>query len=302
MEIDALRQCLSSASCIVTQATSGLVIGLLMFLTASGLTLVFGVLGIANFAHGAFYMLGAYVAYTVYANTGSYLLAVAAAAVFAAACGAVFERWIVRPLKGADVMMQLVACFALVLIIDDAAKLIWGPAAISLGIPASMQVPPVQFQGGVIPVFYLVLMALSAGFGFAIWLLITRTSFGATMRAVAELPLMASALGKNVNIYASVVLALGCGLAGVAGALAAPMRAVLPGTGLSVLLESFVVVVIGGMGSIPGALVAALLLGFTRSFGSIGFPLFTEGLMFLFMVAVLVLRPQGLFVRAARTH
>lgn len=302
MEIDALRQCLSSASCIVTQATSGLVIGLLMFLTASGLTLVFGVLGIANFAHGAFYMLGAYVAYTVYANMGSYLLAVAAAAVFAAACGAVFERWIVRPLKGADVMMQLVACFALVLIIDDAAKLIWGPAAISLGIPASMQVPPVQFQGGVVPVFYLVLMALSAGFGCAIWLLITRTSFGATMRAVAELPLMASALGKNVNIYASVVLALGCGLAGVAGALAAPMRAVLPGTGLSVLLESFVVVVIGGMGSIPGALVAALLLGFTRSFGSIGFPLFTEGLMFLFMVAVLVLRPQGLFVRAARTH
>jgi branched-chain amino acid transport system permease protein len=302
MEFDALQQCFSSASCVVTQATSGLVIGLLMFLTASGLTLVFGVLGIANFAHGAFYMLGAYMAYTVYANTGSYLLAVAAAAVFAAACGAVFERWIVRPLKGADVMMQLVACFALVLIIDDAAKLIWGPAAVSLGIPASMRVPPVQFQGGVIPVFYLALMALSAGIGLAIWLLLAHTPFGRTMRAVAELPLMASALGKNVNLYAGVVLALGCGLAGVAGALAAPMRAVLPGTGLSVLLESFVVVVIGGMGSVPGALVAALLLGFTRSFGSIGFPLFTEGLMFLFMVAVLVLRPQGLFARAVRAH
>ncbi|RIX83224.1 branched-chain amino acid ABC transporter permease [Acidovorax cavernicola] len=302
MEFDALQQCFSSASCVVTQATSGLVIGLLMFLTASGLTLVFGVLGIANFAHGAFYMLGAYMAYTVYANTGSYLLAVAAAAVFAAACGAVFERWIVRRLKGADVMMQLVACFALVLIIDDAAKLIWGPAAVSLGIPASMRVPPVQFQGGVIPVFYLALMALSACIGLAIWLLLAHTPFGRTMRAVAELPLMASALGKNVNLYAGVVLALGCGLAGVAGALAAPMRAVLPGTGLSVLLESFVVVVIGGMGSIPGALVAALLLGFTRSFGSIGFPLFTEGLMFLFMVAVLVLRPQGLFARAVRTH
>lgn len=302
MEFDALQQCFSSASCVVTQATSGLVIGLLMFLTASGLTLVFGVLGIANFAHGAFYMLGAYMAYTVYANTGSYLLAVAAAAVFAGACGAVFERWIVRLLKGADVMMQLVACFALVLIIDDAAKLIWGPAAVSLGIPASMRVPPVQFQGGVIPVFYLVLMALSAGIGLAIWLLLACTPFGRTMRAVAERPLMASALGKNVNLYTGVVLALSCGLAGVAGALAAPMRAVLPGTGLSVLLESFVVVVIGGMGSIPGALVAALLLGFTRSFGSIGFPLFTEGLMFLFMVAVLVLRPQGLFARAARTH
>ncbi|HVR51138.1 MAG TPA: branched-chain amino acid ABC transporter permease [Pseudorhodoferax sp.] len=302
MDFDALAQCLSSSPCLVTQATSGLVIGLLMFLTASGLTLVFGVLGIANFAHGAFYMLGAYMAYTVYGNTGSFLLAVAAAALFAAACGAVFERLVVRPLKGADVMMQLVACFALVLIIDDAAKLIWGPAAVSLGVPASMRLPPVQFQGGVVPVFYLVLMALSAAFGLAIWWLIARTRFGMTMRAVAELPSMASALGKNVNRYASAVLALGCGLAGVAGALAAPMRAILPGTGLSILLESFVVVVIGGMGSIPGALVAALLLGFTRSFGSIGFPLFTEGLMFLFMVAVLVLRPQGLFARAVRTH
>ncbi len=302
MDFDALAQCLSSAPCVVTQATSGLVIGLLMFLTASGLTLVFGVLGIANFAHGAFYMLGAYMAYTVYGNTGSFLLAVAAAALFAAACGAVFERFVVRPLKGTDVMMQLVACFALVLIIDDAAKLIWGPAAVSLGVPASMRLPPVQFYGGVVPVFYLVLMALSAAFGLAIWWLIARTRFGMTMRAVAELPSMASALGKNVNRYASAVLALGCGLAGVAGALAAPMRAILPGTGLSILLESFVVVVIGGMGSIPGALVAALLLGFTRSFGSIGFPLFTEGLMFLFMVAVLVLRPQGLFARAGRTH
>lgn len=302
MDFDALAQCVAAAPCLVTQATSGLVIGLLMFLTASGLTLVFGVLGIANFAHGAFYMLGAYMAYTVYANTSSYLLAVAAAALFASACGALFERFVVRPLKGVDVMMQLVACFALVLIIDDAAKLIWGPAAVSLGVPESMRVPPLQFQGGVVPVFYLVLMALSVAFGLAIWWLIARTRFGLTMKAVAELPSMASALGKNVNRYASAVLALGCGLAGVAGALAAPMRAILPGTGLSILLESFVVVVIGGMGSIPGALVAALLLGFTRSFGSIGFPLFTEGLMFLFMVAVLVLRPQGLFARAARTH
>lgn len=302
MEFDALLRCFSSASCLVTQSTSGLIIGLLMFLTASGLTLVFGVLGIANFAHGAFYMLGAYMAFSVYGNSGSFVLAVLAAALFSAVCGVLFERWIVRPLKGADVMMQLAACFALVLIIDDAAKLIWGSAAVSLGMPESMRLPPVMFQGGVIPVYYLVLMALSAAIGLAIWLLIARTRFGLTMRAVAELPLMASALGKNVNIYASVVLAIGCGLAGVAGALAAPMRAILPGTGFSILLESFVVVVIGGMGSIPGAFLAAILLGLTRSFGSIGFPLFTEGVMFLFMVAVLLLRPNGLFSRAARTH
>lgn len=302
MEFNALTQCLSSAPCLVTQSTSGLVIGFLMFLAASGLTLVFGVLGVANFAHGAFYMLGAYMAYTVYLKTGSYLLAVAAATLFAALCGVVFERWLVRPLKGADVMMQLLACYALVLIIDDAAKLIWGPTPVSLGVPASFRVPPLQFQGGVVPVFYVILMVVSGALGLALWGLITRTRFGLTLRAVAELPSMAAALGKNVNRYASAVLALGCALAGVAGALSAPMRAILPGAGLSILLESFVVVVIGGMGSVPGALVAALLLGLTRSFGAIGFPLFTEGLMFLLMVAVLVFRPQGLFGRAGRIH
>ena len=209
MEFDALLNCFSSSSCLVTQTTSGLVIGLLMFLTASGLTLVFGVLGIANFAHGAFYMLGAYMAYSVYQGTGSYALAVVGAALFAAAAGILFERWIVRPIRGADVLMQLVACYALVMIIDDVAKLIWGPAAVSLGMPESMRLPPVGFQGGVVPVFYLVLMALSVAIGLFIWLLITRTRFGLTMRAVAELPQMAAALGKPINFYAAVVLALG---------------------------------------------------------------------------------------------
>lgn len=302
MEFEALQRCLAASSCLVTQSTSGLVIGMLMFLTASGLTLVFGVLRIANFAHGAFYMLGAYMAFTVHAYTENYLLALLAAVLFSAATGMVFERWVLRRIQGTDVMMQLVACYALVLIIDDVAKLIWGPAPVSLGMPVSMRVPPVSFQGGVIPVFYLILMAISATIGAGIWLLITRTRFGLRMQAVAEIPLMAAALGRNINFYSSVVLALGCALAGVAGALAAPMRAILPGTGFSVLLESFVVVVIGGMGSIPGALAAALLLGLTRSFGSIAFPLFTEGVMFAFMVAVLVLRPHGLFSRAIRTH
>lgn len=302
MDYEALLRCFAASSCLVTQSTSGIVIGMLMFLTASGLTIVFGVLRIANFAHGAFYMLGAYMAFTVYGHTESYLLAVLAAAAFSAGAGALFERTILRRIQGADVMMQLVACYALVLIVDDAAKLIWGPSPVSMGMPESMQQPPVIFQGGVVPVFYLILMAISVIVGVSIWLLITRTRFGLRMQAVAEIPLMAAALGRNVNFYSLVVVALGCALAGTAGALSAPMRAILPGTGFSILLESFVVVVIGGMGSIPGALAAALLLGLIRSFGSIGFPLFTEGLMFVFMAGVLVLRPQGLFSRMARTH
>ena len=302
MDLEALVRCLSTTSCLVTQTTSGIVAGMLLFLTASGLTLVFGVLRIANFAHGAFYMLGAYVTYTTYGWTSSFLAAVAAAALFCAAAGVAFERTILRRIKGADVMMQLVACYALVLIIDDTAKLIWGASPVSLGMPSSMQRPPLTFQGGAVPVFYLALMGIAAAIGLMVWYLLARTRFGLTMQAVAELPAMAMALGRNVNVYSASVLALGCGLAGIAGAVSSPMRAVLPGTGFSVLLESFVVVVIGGLGSIPGALLAALMLGLTRSFGTIGFPLFTEGVTFIFMVFVLVARPHGLFSRVARQH
>lgn len=297
MDADALISCLLTASCVVTQVTSGVVIGMLMFLTAAGLTLVFGVLGINNFAHGAFYLIGAYIAYSAYQATQSLLLAIVVAASVAALSGAVFERWVLRPIRSADVHVQLLACYGVILIIDDVVKLIWGPAAVSMGMPAALRVRPLTFYGGVVPLYYVILMLIAAGTGLLLWLIISRTRFGRTVMAIAELPTMVAALGHDTNRYYAGVLALGCGLAGVAGALSAPMRAATPGSGFAILIDAFVVVIVGGLGSIPGALGAAVLLGLVRSFGSIGFPLFTEGVMFIVMIAVMLLRPSGLFAR-----
>lgn len=295
MEFSQLAACLASAACLTTQTVTGLVIALLLFLVASGLTLVFGVLRITNFAHGTFYMVGGYVAYAAYAGTGSFALAVASAVAVTLAGGALFERTVVRLVKDANPLMVLLACYGVILIVDDLVKMIWGPSAISIGMPESMRLPPVQFGGGVIPVYYLVLMAVSATVGLASWWLINRTKFGRAVQAVSERPLMAASLGLNSRFYSMAVVALGCAMAGLAGALAAPMRAILPGSGFSILIESFVVTVIGGMGSIVGALVAALVLGLTRSFGSIAVPMFTEGLTFVAMLIVLVVKPTGIF-------
>lgn len=302
MELDALLGCFSTASCVVTQVTSGIVIGMLMFLTAAGLTLVFGVLGINNFAHGAFYLIGGYTAYSAYVAMQSLLVAIIAAVTMAAILGAVFERWVLRPIRDADVHMQLLACYGVILVVDDLTKLIWGPAAVSMGMPTAMRVPPLIFHGGVIPLYYLILMLIAGGIGFLLWFLISRSRFGRIVQAVAELPGMVSTLGHNTNVYYAGVLALGCGLAGAAGALSGPMRAVAPGSGFAILIDAFVVVIVGGLGSIPGALGAALLLGLVRSFGSIGFPLFTEGAMFMVMIAVMLLKPSGLFARGGIRH
>ena len=295
MELSLLVECFSSLACVTTQTVTGLVIALLLFLVASGLTLVFGVLRITNFAHGTFYMIGGYVTFAVYTATGSFALAVSAAAAATMASGALFERTVIRVVKDSDPLMILLACYGVILIVDDLVKLVWGPAAVSMGMPESMRLPPVQFGGGVIPVYYLVLMAISAIVGLLSWYLINRTRFGRAVQAVSELPSMAAALGLNSRFYSLAVISIGCGLAGLAGALASPMRAVVSGGGFSILIESFVVTVIGGMGSIVGALLAALVLGMTRSYGSIAFPMFTEGITFLAMLVVLIIKPTGLF-------
>ncbi|PRX96443.1 branched-chain amino acid ABC transporter permease [Paraburkholderia sp. BL25I1N1] len=295
MDLTALTECLVSAPCLVTQTMTGLVIAFLLFLAASGLTLVFGVLRVTNFAHGTFYMLGAYFTIAFYRANGSFLVAVIGATLLVAASGALFERTVISRVKDSNPLMILLGCYGVVLIADDLVKIFWGSAALSTGMPEAMQLPPVQLGGGVVPVYYLVLIGISATVGIASWLLINRSGFGRAVQAVAEVPKMAAALGINTRLYAAVVVAVGCGLAGLAGSLASPMRATMPGVGFSILIECFVVTVIGGMGSIFGALLAALFIGLTRSYGSIAMPLFTEGLTFVAMLIVLCVKPTGLF-------
>lgn len=300
MDPTALYECLTSLSCIVTQTSTGLIVGSLLFLVAAGLTLIFGVLKVINFAHGSLYMLGAYIALSAYRITDSYILAAVIAGAGVGLFSIFFERFFMRKVYNADVLMQLLVCYAFILILDDAVKIIWGHEFQSMGMPVAFQAPPVFIAGGIVPVFYLFMVSAAALIGLVMWYVLTRTRIGKVVRAAAHNPTMTSVLGLNTTwIYAG-VFAFGGALAGLAGALAAPVRSMSPGMGFSILIESFIVTVIGGMGSVSGALVGALLIGLVRSFGSIGFPLFVEGIMFLAMALILVLKPSGLLGKEPR--
>ncbi len=300
MDPTALFECLSSISCIVTQTSTGLIVGALLFLVAAGLTLIFGVLGVINFSHGSFYMLGAYIALSAYRLTDSYLLAALIAGIGVGLFSLIFERFFMRRVYNADVLLQLLVCYAFILILDDAVKIIWGHEFQSMGMPAAFQTPPLFIGGGIVPVFYVFMMGAAGVIGAIMWYVLTRTRIGKIVRAAAHNPTMTSVLGLNTTwIYAGVFV-FGGALAGLAGALAAPVRSMSAGMGFSILIESFIVTVIGGMGSVSGALVGALLIGLVRSFGSIGFPLFVEGIMFLAMALILILKPSGLLGKEQR--
>ena len=297
MNIDALTACLSSGSCAVTQISTALIIGMLLFMVASGLSLIFGVLGVINFAHGAFYMVGAYFAFAVYQATSSFLLAFLAAGLGVGIVGVLFERFIMSRVYGKDILMQLLVSYATILIFDDLVKMIAGSEYKMMGMPEVFALPPLEFAGGFVPAYYVFMIVASLGIGVSLWLAIEKTRLGKIVRALAINPQMVGALGINTTLLYAGVFGVGSVLAGMAGALAAPTRTLTPGMGLSILIESFIVTVIGGMGSIIGALVAALLIGFTRAFGAIGFPLFVDGIMFGMMALVLIIKPSGLFGR-----
>ena len=300
MDSAALFECLTSMSCIVTQTSTGLIVGSLLFLVAAGLTLIFGVLGIVNFAHGSLYMLGAYIALSAFRVSDSFIVATIIGALGVGLFSLVFERFFMRRVYGADVLMQLLVCYAFILILDDAVKIIWGSEFQSMGMPEYFRAPPVFLAGGVIPVFYIYLIGVAAVMAIGLWLILSKTKIGKIVRAAAVNPSMTSALGLNTSLIYAGVFAFGGALAGFAGALAAPVRSMSPGMGFSILIESFIVTVIGGMGSVSGALVGALIIGLIRSFGSIGFPLFIEGVMFIAMAAILVLKPSGIMGKEQR--
>ena len=300
MDLAALIDCLSSASCVVTQASTGLIVGALLFLVAAGLTLIFGVLGVINFAHGSFYMLGAYFALSAYRLSANFALSVVVAGLGVGLFGLLLERLFMRRVYNADVLMQLLVCYAFILILDDVVKIVWGPNFQSMGMPEAFQAPPLLIGGGVVPIFYLYLMAAAGLIALLLWVILSKTRMGKIVRAAAHNPSMTSALGLNTSLIYAGVFAFGGMLAGLAGGLAAPVRSMSPGMGFSILIESFIVTVIGGMGSVSGALVGALLIGLIRSFGSIGFPLFVEGTMFFAMEVILILKPSGLLGKAAR--
>jgi branched-chain amino acid transport system permease protein len=268
---------------------------MVLFLVASGLSLIFGVLGVLNFAHGSLYMLGAYFTYTLLTLQGYFGVTVLLASIGVGIFGVLLERLFIRRIYGSPLLYQLLLCYAFILILDDLAKLVWGYEFKNIGVPDAFRRPPVRVFQSFIPAYYVFIMAVGGAIALALWLFLSKSRFGKIIRAAAHSSEMVGALGINVNLVYAGVFALGSFLAGLGGVLAGPVRSIYPGMGASIIIESFIVVVVGGLGSIGGAFVGAMLIGLMRSFGIIGFPLIEESFVFILMAIVLIVRPRGLF-------
>jgi len=288
---------LTNPTVIIRQVMAGLANGMLLFLVASGLSLIFGLSRVINFGHGALFMIGAYLAYSV-VGTNSPDLVTFIAMLFAATIGlfvvgVAFEMAILRRIYNSPQAFQLLVTFGLVLIAGDAVRLIWGPAEKSIPLPPIID-DVIQLFGVTFPLYRALLIAIGAAVCLALWWLLYRTHWGVLVRAATADREMLRALGVNVRRIYTVIFGVGAALAGLAGALMAPIVSIGPGLHADVLTEAFVVVAIGGLGSFPGALVGALLVGQANAFGILSFPQMSIVVPFVLMAVVLILRPRGL--------
>ncbi|MBM5460225.1 branched-chain amino acid ABC transporter permease [Pseudomonas sp. P66] len=279
------------------QLLNGLGLGMIYFLIAVGLTIIFGLLNFVNFAHGAFFLLGAYLCYTVVALTGNFWVALLLAPLAVAALAWVVERLLIKRIYHLPHTFQILVTLGIALIIQEASVLIWGPVGKSIAVPQELR--GVLIIGDFIyPYYRLFLIGFSALIGLGLWLLLERTRFGALVRAGSESTETVSLLGTNIFRLFSLTFALGVGLAGVAGVLFAPLRGAQPFVGPEILGIAFVVVVIGGMGSFGGALVGGLLVGVVQSMMTTFWPQGASLMIYGAMAAVILVRPYGLFGRA----
>jgi branched-chain amino acid transport system permease protein len=288
-------------STFLIQILNGVQYGMLLFLIASGLTLTFGIMGIINLAHGAFFMVGAYLVFHFTRYLGWPLpLAYVAAIACVVALGALVEKSLLAPLAKRDHLDQVLVTYGLILILDELAVIGWGkdvqPAEIPSWFRGSIQLS----ENFVYPVYRLVLSAVGVICAIGLFLLVTRTRLGMVVRAGSVNREMVRALGINIGPIFSLVFGIGAALAAIAGIMAAPILSVSPGMGDKIIIIAFVVVVIGGIGSIKGALVGALLVGLMDAFGKILFPSASSLSIYLLMAIVLAWRPEGLFGRPAR--
>ena len=283
-------------SFVFAQSLSGLTAAMFLFLIASGLSLIFGVLRVLNFAHGTFYMLGAYSAFQIVQwiglDGGRFWLAALGAALAVAALGGIVERVLFRHLYGKEELYQLLFTYALVLILSDVAKLIWGTQQKSVSRPPELS-GAFHVFGATVPHYNLFILLL----GPTIALVLQRTRAGRFIRAAALDRETLGALGVNVDGLYTWVFVIASFLGGLGGALIAPMRATTPGMDTEVIVEAFVVVVIGGLGSFWGTFLGALIYGQVLSFGILFFPRFSIFSVFALMAAVLIIRPWGLLGR-----
>src|SRR5215831_11185940 len=299
------------------QCLNGIQLGMLLFLLAAGLTLVFGIMDLVNLAHGSLYMLGTYFAATFATLTGSFTLALILALVASLIAGMMLEVIAIRPLYGRDHLDQVLGTFGLILLFNELVRLVWGPEGRTLSLPPEM-LTAVQILPGVhYPIYRLVIILATLAVAGLLYLLVMRTRLGMLVRAGASNREMVGALGINIKLLYTLVFGLGAALAGFAGLMQAPILTVQIGMGENILIAAFVVVTIGGIGSIRGAFVAALLVGLADTVGrafvpdllraflsesassSLGRAL-SSMMIYLVMALVLIVRPEGLFPAAGR--
>ena len=277
------------------QALNGVQYGFLLFLVASGLTLIFGIMGIINLAHGSFYMIGAYLAYWLTQVTGNLFVAIVLALPIALVVGYLVERLAISFLYKRDHLYQVLLTYGLILIFNDLQSIIWGNDIYGVKTPEvlSASIPLTENQD--YPIYRLFISAVCMAVAGGMYLVIQKTKLGMTIRAGASNREMVQALGIDINRLYALVFSLGAALAAFAGMIAAPVEAVYPGIGERILIISFVVVVIGGIGSIKGAFVGAMLIGMADTFGKVLLPDFASFAVYSLMALILLWRPQGLF-------
>ena len=296
---------------IAEQTLNGLQLGVMLFLLAAGLTLVFGIMNMVNLAHGALYMVGAYLTTFFYQSTGSFPLAVLLGLAGTLAVGIVTEVVALRTLYERDHLDQVLATFGLILFFNELIAILWGRAAIFSTIPDYLT-GHVEFGVLRYPLYRLVIIGIGFAVAVLLWFVVARTRLGMLIRAGASNRAMVAALGVNIRLLYTVVFGFGAALAGLAGLLAGPIYSVQPGMGELILIQVFVVIVIGGIGSIRGAFVGALIVGMVDTMGraflkptlatilsptaaETAGPALASMLIYLLMAAVLTFRPEGLF-------
>jgi branched-chain amino acid transport system permease protein len=301
-----------NAAFFVEQALNGLQLGVLLFLLAAGLTLVFGIMDLVNLAHGSIYMVGAFLAATFVHLTGSFLLGVALALPATLAVGVALEIVALRTLYARGHMDQVLATFGLILFFNEAVRLIWGPAGLAIPLPGFLDASVALPLGIVYPAYRVFIIVVGCAVAIALYWLVARTRLGMLIRAGASNREMVGALGVDIKLLFSAVFGIGAMLAGLAGMLIAPINQAQIGMGEDILILAFVVIVIGGIGSIRGAFIAALLIGVIDTLGrsfldvvllaileanaaEAAGPALSSMLIYVLMAAILTFRPQGLF-------
>ena len=297
---------------ILEQILNGLQFGVMLFLMAAGLTLVFGIMNLMNLAHGSFYMVGAYLATAAYQWTGSFPLAVVLALTGTLVVGMIVELVALRPLYGRDHLDQVLATFGLILFFNELIAIIWGRSALYTSLPAYLQGHVELLSGLNYPVYRLLIILVGLAVAALLWYVVTRTRAGMLIRAGASNRTMVAALGVNIRLLYTIVFGFGAALAGLAGLLAGPIYTPQPGMGELILIQVFVVIVIGGIGSIRGALFGAILVGMVDTLGraflkpllatvisleaaQTAGPALASMLIYVLMAVVLAIRPEGLF-------